>query len=136
MLYFLIKGMGMKNLMKVLILAVIFFCFLGISEVSADPSCMRCNNGYKMVCIGSPASTVLAKCGAPLSIIEVGSKTRGQNNGIIRRSKTGSGSSVYYTRQNMSSTTMKLEEWTYCIEGYGSDCYIYVLRFTNKCIII
>ena len=115
--------------MKILILAFILFCFFGISVVSADPSCMRCNNGNKMVCIGSPASTVLAKCGSPLSIVEIGSKSRGRSNGTITRRATTNGNSVYRTRQNRSSTTMKLEEWTYCIKGYGSDCYIYILRF-------
>ncbi len=120
----------MKNIMKILVLAFILFCFWGISVVSADPSCMRCNKGDKLVCIGSPASTVLAKCGSPLSIVEIGSKTRERHNGTITGGETGSGHSVYRTRQNKSSTTMKLEEWTYCIEGsYGRDCYLYILRF-------
>lgn len=120
----------MKNIMEIFILAFILFCFFGISVVSADPSCMRCNKGDKMVCIGSPASTVLAKCGSPLSIVEIGSKTRELSNGTITKRETTQGNSVYRTRQNRSSTTMKLEEWSYCIEGsYGSDCYLYILRF-------
>lgn len=119
----------MKNIMRILILAFILFCFLGISVVSADPSCMRCNNGNKMVCIGSPASTVLAKCGSPLSIVEIGSKSRSQSNRTITRRETANGNSFYHTSQNRSSTTMKLEEWTYCIKEYGSDCYLYILRF-------
>ena len=47
-----------------------------MSRAFAETSCMRCERGRKMVCIGSPASTVLAKCGSPLSIVEIGSKKR------------------------------------------------------------
>jgi len=116
--------------MEILVLALILFCFFGTNVVSADPSCMRCNEGNKLVCIGSPASTVLAKCGSPLSIVEIGSKTRERSSGTFTEGVTTQGNSVYRTRQHKSSTTMKLEEWTYCIKGpYGSDCYIYILKF-------
>jgi len=127
-LLFFIKGANMKKNKKLLLSAFILFCFFGISTVFADPSCMRCQRGNKMVCVGASASTVIAKCGSPLSAVEIGSKTRSKGSGTM--SQGTKGSNDYRTKYNRSSTELKLEEWTYCIEGsYGSDCYLYILRF-------
>jgi hypothetical protein len=117
--------------MKILLWVFILFFFFGISIVSADSSCMRCKEGDEMVCIGLPASTVLARCGAPLAINEIGTKTKTHSRGTIyERQESKKDNSVYSTRQNKSSTSMKLEEWTYCIGSeYGNDCYLYILRF-------
>ena len=116
--------------MKILLWIFIPFCLFFMNSVFAETSCMRCERGKKLVCLGSPASTVLAKCGSPLSIVEIGSKTRTRSNETIKRRITEEDDTVYSKRQKKSSTTLKLEEWTYCIEGsYGSDCYLYILRF-------
>ena len=126
----------MKKSIKILSLVFIPFCLFGISRAFAETSCMRCERGRKMVCIGSPASTVLAKCGSPLSIVEIGSKKRTRDNGTIKGQETRGNNNVFRTRPNRSSTTLKLEEWTYCIEGsYGSDCYIYILRLEGDTLI-
>ena len=58
--------------MKILSWVFISFCLFGTNNAFAETSCMRCQRGKKMVCIESPASTVLAKCGSPLSIVEIG----------------------------------------------------------------
>lgn len=119
--------MRQKNL-KTLIFAFFILLIFGIGSGHADPSCMRCSGGYKMVCIGNPASTVIARCGSPDSIAEIGSKTKSESSGTIRRSRYQR--NVYHTRSSRSSTELKLEEWTYCIRGsYGNDCYLYILRF-------
>lgn len=127
----LIKGISMKNIIKILLWVFILFTFFGISIVYADSSCMRCSGGYEMVCVGIPASTVLARCGSPLAINEIGAKTRSHSRGsIYQRRVSRDGRSVYRTREDKASTSFKLEEWTYCIRGsYGSDCYLYILRF-------
>jgi hypothetical protein len=126
----------MKKSIKISFWVFIPFCLFGINRAFAETSCMRCERGRKMVCIGSPASTVLAKCGSPLSIVEIGSKKRTRDNGTIKGQETRGNNAVYRTRPNRSSTTLKLEEWTYCIEGsYGSDCYIYILRFEGDTLI-
>lgn len=115
---------------KILLWVIIPFCLFGMSRAFAETSCMRCERGKKMVCIGSPASTVLAKCGSPISIVEIGSKKRTRGNGTVTRQGERQDNTVYHTRPNRFSTKLKLEEWTYCIEGsYGNDCYIYILRF-------
>jgi len=120
----------MKKAMKILLWVLISFCLFGISNAFADPSCMRCERGRELVCIGSPASTVLAKCGSPQSIVEIGSETKTQSEGTIKRKETKEDKPYIGTSQDRSSNTLKLEEWTYCIkESYGSDCYIYILRF-------
>lgn len=74
--------------------------------------------------------------GRPLAVNEIGTKTRTRSNGTVyeRRVSKG-GNSVYHTRQNSSSTSLKLEEWTYCIGGYGNDCYLYILEFKGDTLI-
>jgi hypothetical protein len=120
----------MKKSMKILWWVVILFCVSGGSRSLAETSCMRCERGKKLVCIGTPASVVLAKCGEPLSIVEIGSKKRTRGDGTITKKGTKENNDVYRTRPKRSSTTLKLEEWTYCTqESYGSDCYLYILRF-------
>ena len=120
----------MKKSIKILWCVIIFLSLFCMSRAFAEISCMRCKRGNKMVCIGSPASVVLAKCGSPLSVVEIGSKKRTRGNGTVTREETSGDSAVYRTRPNRSSTTLKIEEWTYCIEGsYGNDCYLYILRF-------
>ncbi len=116
--------------MKILSWVFISFCLFGMNNAFAETSCMRCQRGKKMVCIESPASTVLAKCGSPLSIVEIGSQTRTRSSETVKRQMAKEDDTVYNKRRNKSSTTLKLEEWTYCIKGsYGNDCYIYILRF-------
>jgi len=120
----------MKKSIKILLWVVVPFCLFGMSRAFAEFSCMRCEKGKKMVCIGSSASIVLAKCGSPLSIVEIGSKKRTRRNKTVTKKGANGDNTVYHTRPKRSSTTLKLEEWTYCIEGsYGNDCYIYILRF-------
>jgi hypothetical protein len=123
----------MKNTMKSLFWVFVLFCFFGMSSAFAEPSCMRCEEGNKMVCIGSPASTVLAKCGSPLAVNEIGTKTKTNSRGTVYSRRVSKGAnSVYSTRHRGTSTSMKLEEWTYCIRGsYGNDCYIYILKFNG-----
>lgn len=113
---------------KILFATIILIFIFGGGSASADPSCMRCSGGYKMVCIGNPASTVMARCGSPDSITEIGSKIKSERSGTISRSKRRN--DVYHTKSRGSATKLKLEEWTYCIRGsYGNDCYLYILRF-------
>jgi hypothetical protein len=120
----------MKKRMKILFWVVVPFCLFGINRGFAETSCMRCERGRKMICVGTPASIVLAKCGSPLSIVEIGSKKRTRHNGTVTRQETRKNNDIYRTLPNRSSTTLKLEEWTYCIQGsYGNDCYLYILRF-------
>lgn len=120
----------MKKSIKILLWLIIPFCLFGMSRAFAETSCMRCERGKKMVCIGSPASIVLAKCGSPLSIVEIGSKKKTRDKETVTRQGADGDNAVYRTRPNRTSTTLTLEEWTYCIKGsYGNDCYIYILRF-------
>lgn len=123
----------MKNIIRILLWSFIFLSLFGISYAFADNSCMRCSGGREMVCIGTPASTVLAKCGEPLSRNVIGSKTNSHSRGTVSKGQvTRDGRPVLSTSKDKSSTTMNLEEWTYCIYGsYGNDCYLYILRFSG-----
>jgi hypothetical protein len=121
---------GMKKHVRILLWVVVAFFVLGIRRGFAETSCMRCEKGRNLVCIGNPASVVLAKCGSPLSIAEIGSKKRTRRNRTITRRETRTNNDGYSAHPNRSSTTLTLEEWTYCIQGsYGNDCYLYILRF-------
>ena len=123
----------MKKNMKIGLGMLILFCLFGLNRGFTETSCMHCEMGRKLVCIGSPASTVLAKCGSPLSIDEIGSKTKTRKKEISAASGSGGNDGASGTYRKKSSTTVKLEDWTYCIEGsYGSDCYLYVLRFKGS----
>ena len=121
----------MENIIKISLWGFILFTFFGINNALADNSCMSCKGGREMVCVGTPASTVLARCGEPLSMNVTGSKTNSHSRGTVyTRRVTRNGNRVLSTQRDSSSTTMKLEEWTYCIRGsYGNDCYLYILRF-------
>ncbi len=120
----------MKKAVKILFWMVVSFGLLGMNRGFAERSCMRCDRGRKLVCIGNPASVVLAKCGSPLSIVEIGSKKRTRRNRTITGRETGMTHDGIRTPPTRSSTTLTLEEWTYCIQGsYGNDCYLYILRF-------
>ena len=121
----------MKNIIRILLWSFTFLSLFGISYVFADNSCMRCSGGREMVCIGTPASTVLAKCGEPLSKNVIGSQTNSHSRGAVDTGRvTKDGRPVLSTSKDKSSTTMNLEDWTYCIKGsYGRDCYLYILRF-------
>jgi hypothetical protein len=121
---------GMKKRVRILFWVVVTFCLLGMSRGFAETSCMRCERGTKLICIGNPASVVLAKCGSPLSIVEIGSKKRTRGNRTITGQETRTNHDGYRTHPSRSSTTLTLEEWTYCIQGsYGNDCYLYILKF-------
>jgi hypothetical protein len=120
----------MKKSINILFWFVVSFCLLGMSRGFAETSCMRCERGREMVCVGTPASIVMAKCGSPLSIVEIGSKKRTRRNGTVTSQETRKNNDAYRTLPKRSSTKLKLEEWTYCIQGsYGNDCYLYLLRF-------
>ena len=73
----------MKNIIKIPLLGFILLSFIGISSALADNSCMRCKGGRELVCVGTPASTVLAKCGSPLAINVIGTKTKTHSRGTI-----------------------------------------------------
>jgi hypothetical protein len=121
---------GMNEPVRRLFWVVVAFSLLVASRGFAETSCMRCERGRQLVCIGTPASVVLAKCGSPLSIVETGSKKRTRRSGTAERQETKTENDGYRTRPNMSSTTLKIEKWTYCIQGsYGNDCYLYILKF-------
>jgi Protein of unknown function (DUF2845) len=120
----------MKKRARILFWVVVVFCLSGMSRGFAETTCMRCAGGRNLVCIGNPASVVLAKCGSPLSIAEIGSKKRTRRNSAITKPETGIHHDGYPAHPYRSSTTLTLEEWTYCIPGsYGNDCYLYILRF-------
>jgi hypothetical protein len=120
----------MKKRVKIFFWGVVCFWLLGMSRGFAEPSCMRCEKGRNLVCIGSPASVVLAKCGSPLSIVDIGSKKKTRSSTTVTGQETRINNETYHTRPSRSSTTLTLEEWTYCIQGsYGNDCYLYILRF-------
>jgi Protein of unknown function (DUF2845) len=122
----------MKKRVIILFRVVASFCLLGMSRGFADTSCMRCERGRKLVCVGSPAAVVLAKCGSPMSIADIGSKTRTRRSRAITGRETRTNTDVYPERSNRSSTTSTVEDWTYCIqESYGNDCYLYILRFNG-----
>ena len=74
----------MKNLFWIFVV----LCFFGMSNASAETSCMSCNRGAKLVCLGSPASTVLAKCGSPLSVVETGFNTKARSKESFNRGIT------------------------------------------------
>lgn len=115
-----------KNIKIFFLLAFFLFWFFSISFVGAF-STMRCDRGRKGVSIGDHSSVVLSKCGEPISMVEIGSKTRTRKRGTVYRDRNGN---TFRSRQRNSSETMKIEEWTYCIEKrYGVNCYLYILRF-------
>ena len=115
----------MKKNVKIFLLAFSLFWFFNISLAGAFSS-MRCCGGKKLVNLGDHASVVLAKCGEPISMVEIGSKTRTRTSGTVYRA----GRETYRFRQKSMSANIKIEEWTYCIEkGYGGNGYLYILRF-------
>jgi hypothetical protein len=59
----------------------------------------------------------LAKCGSPLSIVEIGSKKRNRGNGTITRQETEGNNAAYRTRPNRSSAALKLEAYILRFEG-------------------
>jgi hypothetical protein len=113
----------MKKNVKIFLLAFSLFWFFNIS-LAGSFSSMRCCGGKNLVNLGDHASVVLAKCGEPISMVEIGSKTRTRTRGTVYRADR----ETYRFRQKSMSANIKIEEWTYCKTRYGNG-YLYILRF-------
>ena len=96
----------MKKNVKIFLLAFSLFWLFNISLAGASSSMMRCCGGKKAAKLGDHASTVLAKCGEPISMAEIGSKTKTRTKGTVYRS----GRRTYGFNQKSTSKNMKIEE--------------------------
>ena len=107
-------------------LALTFYYFFSIG-FNARADTMRCDK--KMVHTGDSTSTVRSRCGEPLSISDVGSKTTTRTSGTVR----GVGNRLYRTQSKSASESRYIEDWEYCIRiPYSNNCTEYILRFENN----